>query len=821
MNFVKKTNYLNHCIRSILAAGMAVSAIAVQAADADKVDSDDASNTDVSEEITVRGRQYGLGESRAVAQITLDKIETEIPAGDVLNLLKKVPGVHISQGDAIGGNDWSTRVYIRGMSNLRNDSQIGYMIDNVPNGNSRYGGGAKPNRFTEAENVRGVAVAQNAADLGSASNEALGGTVRYLTRNPSEDSGAHVSFTTGDFNLRRGFYRYDTGEFADGARAYISFSDTFLNTWIAQQSGEFTRQHLEAKIVKDFDSGWTVTGRVSLNDRKEDDYDSVSLAQFAQDPDNDGYTDIITGNPDVDSNYRPSSAGDRKDNLTYVEFTKNFEDGGFFRVAPYVHNQTGNGSFAPGYELFTSDGTPTGSIVGRDSREYFENQFLRGANGGFVDLGDARQDLSALPCLTGRYSGGTSRLAIDPGFVCPADSVHDETGANIRQWSRRLSLFKNNRFGATFAYEQPFGNHTLSAGLWIEKEDRDNDREWYEILRPQGGNGDFTSIAFDRNAYFIDFQRNYQNTTTRVHVGDSIVFGADEQFKVDAGLVWHRIETDFSSSLGPNDRSDTGATRGHESDELLPKLSLLYRIDEGVEVFGSYSKNMRWIPADALNGGTTAALDPELSDNFDIGVRWFGSGFGVTATAFTSEFENRIGELGSEVVPDRFLSNTSNLINIGGVDADGFEVGGYVDVADFLSVDFSFSSLDTEYTETDGDVIAGNPLVGVPEGIFRTTLKWKGEHNGNPITANLDFESIKDRPGNFANSESIPDYDLMHLSVRYSFSEGLIGFENFTAGLNINNLLDEDYLSSNDGASGGSYFLGSPRTVSFTFSANF
>ena len=191
-----------------------------------------------------RADLLGFGSAHANNAVAADAIASQRRADDVLNLIDRLPGVMVTHGDAIGGNDWSTRVYIRGMNTATDSSQIGYMVDDFPNGDSVYGDGQKPNRFIDIENVARAEVGQNAADIGSASNSALGGTVHLYSADPTARPGVRLALTGGQESLRRGFVRFDSGTCGKSA-AYVSYSDTHLRSWPGAGSGRFDRRHVD------------------------------------------------------------------------------------------------------------------------------------------------------------------------------------------------------------------------------------------------------------------------------------------------------------------------------------------------------------------------------------------------------------------------------------------------------------------------------------------------------------------------------------------------------------------------------------------------
>ena len=65
---------------------------------------------------------------------------------NVMDLINKLPGVNVAQGDAFGSDDYTTTVSMRGFVIDRADQQIGITVDGIPNGGSAYAGGSKANR---------------------------------------------------------------------------------------------------------------------------------------------------------------------------------------------------------------------------------------------------------------------------------------------------------------------------------------------------------------------------------------------------------------------------------------------------------------------------------------------------------------------------------------------------------------------------------------------------------------------------------------------------------------------------------------------------
>ena len=181
------------------------------------------------EEVTV----IGVSTIYANNAVTEGMEKQQTPITSPLSMIDNLPGISIQEGDTYGFDDWSTTISMRGFQVSLSDQQIGMTIDGLPNGNSNYGGGAKANRYIDNQNIAGVNVSQGTADIASRSNEALGGTLDFLTSDPEREAGLLVSATGGEFNGKRYFMRYNTGQlFGSETYAWVSASHQEASDWV-------------------------------------------------------------------------------------------------------------------------------------------------------------------------------------------------------------------------------------------------------------------------------------------------------------------------------------------------------------------------------------------------------------------------------------------------------------------------------------------------------------------------------------------------------------------------------------------------------------
>lgn len=298
-----------------------------------------------------------VGQAMTYSKTTVSKemLDRQFVLGSVNDALNELPGVVVTEADAFGSSDWGTQISMRGFVSNRDTQQIGTTIDGVPNGGSAYGGGSKANRFIDMPDLETVEVSQGTADIASRSNEALGGTLNYLTGEPLAEQRVRVIGGIGDNQARKYYARYDTGLLGGHTRAWVSGSSARNDDWI-DGSGHTRRDHLAGKFVSSLDK-WTLSGYLSYDDADESEYTSVTPAQFARDPEHDLLTGTLTGIPYLDQNYRSGSRALRENTFGYLRGA--FDGGNGFKttLTGYAHRMQGRGDWIPPYLVdVTNDG---------------------------------------------------------------------------------------------------------------------------------------------------------------------------------------------------------------------------------------------------------------------------------------------------------------------------------------------------------------------------------------------------------------------------------------------------------------------------------
>jgi iron complex outermembrane receptor protein len=209
-----------------------------------------------------------------VQALTLEEIERAAPGSSPIKMVEKLPGVNFQAADAFGAYEWSTRISIRAF----NQNQLGFTLDGVPLGDMSYGNhnGLHISRATISENLARVELSQGAGALGTASSSNLGGTLQFISRNPSDDFGGQLNLSGGSDSLQRIFARVETGtlDALGGGKGYVSVASTKQDKW--KGVGEQNHDQVNVKYVQPVGTA-TVTAVYNWSDRAENDYQDLSL----------------------------------------------------------------------------------------------------------------------------------------------------------------------------------------------------------------------------------------------------------------------------------------------------------------------------------------------------------------------------------------------------------------------------------------------------------------------------------------------------------------------------------------------------------------
>jgi len=141
---------------------------------------------------------YGKGETRQVQTLTAADIAASAPGTSALKVLEKLPSVSFQSANALGTNEWSTRISVRSFA----QNQLGFTLDDVPLGDMSYANfnGLHISRAIASENIARSTLAQGSGALDTASSSNLGGTLQFFSKTPDDKMGGDLEASYGSSN---------------------------------------------------------------------------------------------------------------------------------------------------------------------------------------------------------------------------------------------------------------------------------------------------------------------------------------------------------------------------------------------------------------------------------------------------------------------------------------------------------------------------------------------------------------------------------------------------------------------------------------------
>jgi len=737
------------------------------------------------EEVTVVAKK--LSHANQVIDVSMLQQQSNITS--VLAVIDNLPGISINEGDAFGGDDWSTSITMRGFSIDSAQQQLGMTVDGIPNGGSNYGGGAKANRYLDAENMLTVEVSQGTSDIASASLEALGGTFNFVSDMPAFDANTKFAFTNGDHDATRYFIRQDTGLIFNNTYAYISYSQTSNNRWVGEGSnGGMDRQHAEAKFITDLGK-LNITGRISYDDADEDNYNAVSEDEFSKTPYWDQLTWNWTGVPHFDQMFAEGWSTLRENTLAYVKFDYQYSTDFSFQVTPYWHKNEGRGDWIPPYLNAVTD-VNGGENLGRY---------------GFVD--QSGTPLAPAADCTDNYSWPWNSGS---GLVA---SCYDDSAIPVMSY--RHTHYEKERLGLTADFSWTIDNNEVTFGLWTESNTRDESRDWHKVVDAR------VYHHFDESPYWIQYSNEYQTDTLKYYLQDTIYFG---DLSVNVGIKKYLVEIEkydkFSKAVVDKVNSDS---------DVLFSTGAVYQLNESIEFFAGYSENFSAIKDGVLENGASdlSTIEPETAENIDLGIRYSNNDFDFSATYYTIKFDNRITFISanSGVNGINYGGASGVYRNDGGIESNGFELSLNYRLNENWDIYSSYTNDDSTYVgnndigQTTG-FVPGDKVINAVDDMFVLSTNY---HKGNlraGLSAKYTGERNKEGSYTIGNRFAADAYTVLDFNMGYTGNFDSNVFKSFDVAFVVNNLTDKSYVSAGTG-SGKTFFIGAPRTASVTFTANF
>ena len=279
------------------------------------------------------------------------------------------------------------------------------------------------------------------------------------------------------------------------------------------------------------------------------------------------------------------------------------------------------------------------------------------------------------------------------------------------------------------------------------------------------------------------------------YVQDQISFG--ERIDIVAGLRYDNFDIEGIDLLPAVDRPFA-----RKDEKVSPRLGLIFKPQENVSLYGSYSQSFLPRSGDQFLALTVTQqnLAPEKFTNYELGAKWdVRPNLNMTLSVFQLERSNA-------TTPDP--SDPVASINVGTTRTQGAELSVTGNITSSWQVHGGYSYQDA--------VLAGNDSVRLGQVPRHQASLWNRYDLSDQFAAGLgiihqssQFAAIR----TVSNTTKLPAFTRLDAAVYYDLSDAL------QLQLNIENLLNTDYFS--DAHNNNNISTGAPLNARVTIRAKF
>ncbi len=703
---------------------------------------------------------FGSGETRSVSTLLPSNLDVLPPGTSVQKALNFLPGVSAQSIDALGVNEQSMTLQVRGF----NTTHLGYTLDGMPLGDGAYNNynGLTISRALISENLGRADLATGIAGLAIPSTSNLGGALTYFSSDPSQTMGFSGSQTIGSENSLRTFLRFDTGDL-NGFSAYVSGQyseqDLFVNQGAYKLS---TGKQFNGKARYKFDGG-TITAFVDLSRTNQADDTYLSKDMLAR--------------------LGPDWAGYAPDWNAYVS-----------RAACSVASLAAQCVRPTAPETLADITFTNGQILRNDDLYYLAGDFA---------VTDAISVRAQVYRHTDKGAGNNWIAGLsNQGTATTADDVPVQI---------RDTRYTINRNGGLANVSWEIGFNRIQAGLWLESNTSSAARYiWTNVTGP------FSLAQFlkgqPNTAQWVQ-QTNWN--TRQFHLQDTMTL-LDDTLIVDFGFKGTFSKSKAVALPGIAKTAAAAASQFASGtlvaeDNFLPEVGLLWKAAPGHELFASYAENMAMYQGGFKLGPQSVSqavwdaqghtLKPETSKSFEGGYRYLGETLQGSLTLYNVDFNNRL--LQYNPCPTNQQQNPgcgNSFHNAGSVTSRGAELAVLWQPLAWMSWYNTASLNESTYNEdlnwcTTTCVVkrtAGKQQVDTPKQMYASVLTLKQDG----FWASLAGKFTGRRYYTYTNDQGFGSYVTLDLGLGYDFAEA--GIAGMKLALNVTNLTDKRYASNFD-----------------------
>jgi iron complex outermembrane receptor protein len=555
----------------------------------------------------------------------------EVAGQSVLESINNLPGVSFTNNDAYGSSGGT--LTIRGFD----ASRIALTVDGVPlNDTGNYA--IYSNQQVDPELIDHVEVVLGSTDLDSPTASASGSTVNYVTVTPTDEAGARMVGSIGDLDMMRVFGMINTGTFTPwGTKAWFAASNQTYNAQYSNQ-GKIDKTAYNFKVYQPIGGNGdfvSLAGNYNVNrNNNTPDFalDAAPRTKAARDqhiaacqiaPARAGVADTPnTCGTDYTASYNPSNTGTLRGASSF-HVASNL----ILSVDPtYWYTKANGGSSAVNAYEGVGAGGQTGYVVnaGGTAGYYFGR-----------DLNGDGDRLDTVKLYAPSHTQTNRVLVLSSLLWSPTDTQslrlsYTFDHARHRQTGEFSTLQQNGFSSAYFPIDDPL----LDAdGNIVEKRNRRSYVTLNEVSGEYRGRFLDERLVLTAGVSGKFFRRELTNYcfTTSATGGVNCPAGDD----ADAAYA-----TAHPGYVLPQ-------TRNFSYNRVLPSAGLTYKFDGGMSLYASYSEGIQVPGTDNLYASFYSApgvqnTKPEITQNFDAGVRYHSSTIEAQVGPWYTIFSNRL-----------------------------------------------------------------------------------------------------------------------------------------------------------------------------------
>jgi iron complex outermembrane receptor protein len=733
---------------------------------------------------------------KAVSTISRQAIVKAAPGATFIQAINSIPGAVTSTDDYTGTNDGNATV--RGFP----IDEIGVTVNGAPINDS---GNYKiyPTEYGDTENMGDITVQQGYPDNDTPISGAAGGSIAWVTLDPSHTAGVDFSQTLGGNSYHRTFVRLNTGDLGP-VRSWLSYSNNETNLWRGRGKAKVTK--VDGKSVWQIDDKNSISFSLQYNREVKTNYESLTKAQAAANY-KQSYPGVYVPGSN-NTNFYALHENPFRNYLASLDGEFALSDGLRLSVVPYFQYGVGGGG--------------GGTTV--TENPYANDNYFKSVN---VDLdGDGKISGSKL------VNSLSYTYTYRPGIIAKLNQ--DLTDDN-----------------------------SLEYGLWYERPRQQQG----QVLIPVDQNTGIPADTWGKDVLirYPDgrSQKVYDQYTTttneKAFVTDNWTPNDQWTFSGSLAYVWSKREGytyENPGSIGSistagkvsTANAEYGATPSNVFHKFTPSGGIKYQLNDQNQFYLGVGKTFRSpvngaLLSNALYGhGTPNASPllnkPETAVTADLGWRFYGQRLSASIDAYASNLNNKQVS-GFDEATALTVYTQLPKVHMRGLNA---ESSFKLDDNWSIYANYSYTrALLQSNLDSLGDGIyntKGKTLINAPRNSGYVSL----DYSNGPFWASLDAKYQGPIFGDWSNTERVGGYTTIDLGAGWNFADFSPWFRKPYIKVNLFNLADRQaltyasnvtsFLASNPGkikdANGTTLYSSAPyysvlqeRTFMVTFGASF